>query len=96
MTCQYCNSTNVQPHITKKDKKPIIIKTFLITFLIVWLLAIGICMIFDPRFFAMGIYVGFLVAIPISIVAVVICLLKANKDVVVFVCNDCGNMTQVK
>lgn len=96
MTCKYCNSTNMQSQITKKDKKPLIIKTFLITFLIVWLLTIGICMIFDPMLFAMGIYVGFLVAIPISIVAMVICLAIGNKDVAVFICNDCGKITHVK
>ncbi len=96
MTCKYCNSTNMHSQITKKDKKPVVIKTCLITFLLVWILTIGICMIFDPKFFAMGIYVGFLIAIPITIVAAVICLAKANKDVVVFVCNDCGNMTYVK
>ena len=96
MTCKYCNSTNMQSHIKKKDKAPFVIKTFLITFLIVLLLTIGICMLFDPMLFAMGIYVGFMAATVISIVAVVICLAKANKEKVVFVCNDCGKITHVK
>lgn len=93
MICSHCNSTNIQSHITKRDKKPLVVKSFLITYFVVLFLSIIIFAIIDEAL--TGLIAGFFVLSPnCGVLAIIICLLIPNKDEVVFICDDCGKITK--
>lgn len=93
MRCSYCQSENTTSKIIKSNKSTRNFLVCFITFITV------ICLITIMGVFAnvtlLSFFVGFIIAIPISLFALIISCFIPVKDKVIFVCNECGKITKV-
>lgn len=92
MTCKHCGSSNTQSQMITKDKNSRNTLFFFVPFLII-LISFAI-MGAIAEVLLLSLFVGFIVALLVGGIASIISRIIPVKQVVVFVCNDCGKITK--
>lgn len=93
MQCSYCQSKNTTSKIIQRSKGSRNFLVFSITFLTVVIAMIIMGAIAEAVL--QSLFVGVVIAIPISLLALIISCFIPTKQKIVFVCNECGKITKV-
>ncbi|MBQ8260092.1 MAG: hypothetical protein IJY97_11090 [Clostridia bacterium] len=93
MICEHCGSSNTQPQIVKEDKLARVFRSALMGFLITFLAILIVGIITENAI--VFLFIGFGIAVFVGHLVGFIALLIPAKEYTVFVCCDCGEITEM-